>query len=63
MTAARWSVAGLFVVGAVVMSSSPASADEGDTARDKGISVSAWAASALDRSVTTVELVETGLAN
>ena len=54
MTAARWSVAGLFVVGAVVMSSSPASADEGDTARDKGISVSAWAASALDRSVTTV---------
>ncbi len=29
-----------------------ASADEGDTARDKGISVSAWAGSAVDRSVT-----------
>ena len=48
MTAARWSVAGLFVVGAAMMFPPLASADEGDTARDKGISVSAWAGSAVD---------------
>jgi hypothetical protein len=54
MTAAKWNVSGLLVVGSALMFPSLASADQDDVARDKGISLSAWAGGAMDRSVTNV---------